>query len=246
MWSPPGRIVHEVVRVLQEGVAHDRRDVLPPVGNGLVEQRLDAVHVVQVGEVVVVVAREQLVGGGSAHGDAVAVLVDRLHQQPVHEVGDRVERRVVVADQLAQLRQEAVGVGGDGRVAHAQLALRVLDHVLLLVALVFVDDREAVDVVVEDVLGDRDQRHRVHAAAHAEGERHVGAQAQLHRADQPLARAGHRLLVGEAVGRRPSRVPVAPAALLAGGPALEPGAGVELLAARRRRCPSSCRAPCSR
>ncbi len=79
--------------------------------------------------------------------------------------------------------------------ANPQLVDRVLHQILLLVARVRVDDGEAVHVVAEDTLRDADQRVRIDAAAHAERQRHVGAQPQLDRADQPLARAGHRLVV---------------------------------------------------
>ena len=232
---PPRGILDEVVGVLEERVANDRRDVLLPVVDRAPEECLVVAHVIEVGEVVVVVAREQLVRGRPADRDAVPVLVDRLHQEPVHEVGDRVERGVVVAHKLAQLGEEVALVGGNRGVAHAEHLLGVLDHVVLLVALVLVDDREAVHVVVENVLGDRDERHRVDPAAHAERERNVGTEAQLDRPDQALPRARDRLLVRHAVGVRPGALPVAATALLAGGPALEPAAGRQLLEALEER-----------
>ena len=155
----------EVVGILQERVAHDRRDVGAPLGQrGGVPRRIGIGHRREVGNVVVVVAGEQLVGAGAADRDLVAGRLHGLHQHPVHVVGDGVHRRVVIAHQLAQVGQEVRRVDGNLGVAHAELAHHQLHHVPLLVARVGVHDGEAVHVVAKLALGDRDQRRRIDAA----------------------------------------------------------------------------------
>ena len=99
----------------------------------------------------------------------------------------------MVAHEHTQLRQEGVGPHRDRAVAQVELCDRIVHHVLLVVALVGVRDREAVHVVAEDALRDADQGQRVDPSAHAEGERHVRPQAELDRSNHALPHRGDSL-----------------------------------------------------
>ena len=117
-------------------------------------------------------------------------------------------------------------------VPHAHLAHHQLHHVPFLVAGVGVHDGEAVHVVAKLALGDGDQRRRIDAARQREGDRHIGAQAQLDRAGQPLLRAGHGLLVGHVGGLGgEGRLPVRPFLHASGRVDAQPAAGTHALQA---------------
>ena len=155
VFSPAG-VLAEVVGILQERVPdhwlHVRRPSRPR-GPG---QRCFS-DLVEVGEVVVVIPTEQLVRGGTADRDAVALLGNRLHQPPVCVVADRENRGIVVAHQLAEATEKVGLLEADPGVTNVEFRHRVVDHLLFLIALILVDDGETVDVVVEDPLGDADQ-----------------------------------------------------------------------------------------
>jgi hypothetical protein len=89
------RIAHEALGVGEVRIAHQRRDVRAPRGE---RDRVER-DLAQVEEVVVVIAAEELVRGRTADRHLVARPVNRLHQEPVDVVGDRRDRRVVVADE---------------------------------------------------------------------------------------------------------------------------------------------------
>ena len=97
-----GRVANEQVAIAQVGVADQGPHVLLPCRPGGRVQRGIGPHLTQVGKVMVVVAAEQLVGGGAGDRHPIPARLDGLHQQPLHEVADRRHRSIVLAHQRAQ------------------------------------------------------------------------------------------------------------------------------------------------
>ena len=167
-------------------IADDRLDVPAPCRDRFIVEIAVVADFVQILVVMIVVPGKQLISSGAADRDSIAVCGDRLHQEPLGVVGDGVDGRIMLKDQLTESAEKIRCINVNGCVADSQLLHCVLDHRLFVVSLVVIDDREAMHIVIEHTFGDTDERVRIDAAAHEECERHISAQTKLHGADQSI------------------------------------------------------------
>ena len=99
-------------------------------------------------------------------------------------VADGRDRRVVIGDQVVHAREETFGRGMDGGMAATQGFDHQVDVTTFVIAFVLVDDREAVDVMVQLFRRDGGQGAGIDPAGKAEGERDIGPQAQADGVEQ--------------------------------------------------------------
>ena len=105
----------------------------------------------------------------------------------------------MIAHKLAQALQETFSRHRYRGVPDAQFAHRAIDHILLFITRIVVDDRKSMHVIAERAFGDTDQGIGIDSTAHAERQGNIRAQPQLHRTNQPAAHTRHRILVPDAI-----------------------------------------------
>ena len=128
----------------------------------------------KMGEMVVVVAAEQFIGGSSTDRNAVTGLGNGLLKRPLCVVSDGEYRRVMLINELSQAVEKTIGANRHLGVPDTELANRKVDHVFFFVARIGVHDSEAVHIETEDAACNTDQGIGINSPAHAESKRHVG------------------------------------------------------------------------
>src|SRR5262245_26697753 len=100
---------------------------------------------------------EQLICRCTTHRDAVSVRGNTLHQQPMGKVGNGIYRRVVLAYENTQLREESISTDRNRRMTDTELGDGVLYHFLFFVSCVSVRDRKTVNVILTHILGNANE-----------------------------------------------------------------------------------------
>src|SRR5262249_23396418 len=120
-----GRFV-EQIRIGKKRIAHEGFDVdLPRRPRKAAERRIPHRWMHEKKQMVIVVTSEELVGTGAGNRDLILVLRDRPHQTPVDEIRDRIDWRIMRADELAQLFEEVLLGQRDTGMANAEFADRL-------------------------------------------------------------------------------------------------------------------------
>ena len=161
-----------------------------------VDRRVDLGAFPHLGEphgIMIVVSGVQFVGRRPRNRHLVPGLVDGLGQKGMDVVADCRDRSVVIGDQIVHAREETFGRSMDGCVAAAQGLDHQLDVPAFVIALVPVDDREAVDVMAQLFRCDGGQGRGIDPAGKTKGERDIGAEAQADGIEQSGPGALHGL-----------------------------------------------------